>query len=48
MGEPEVEAFSTWLGVDRKVAKSTQKGDTTASHRSILQRRGRRDSEGFS
>lgn len=36
MGEREVEVFSTWLGVDRKVAKSTQKGDTPTSHGSIL------------
>jgi hypothetical protein len=32
MGEPEVEAFLTWLSVDRKVAKSTQKRDAPASH----------------
>ena len=36
MGEPEVEAFLTWLAVERNVAKSAQKRDTTASHGSIL------------
>ena len=36
MGEPEVEAFLTWLAVDRNVATSRQKRDTPASHGSIL------------
>ena len=36
MGEPEIEAFLTWLAVDRNVEKSAQKRDTPASHGSIL------------
>jgi hypothetical protein len=36
MGKPEVEAFLTWLEVERNVAKSAQKRDTPSSHGSIL------------
>jgi hypothetical protein len=36
MGEREVEAFLTWLAVDRKISKSTQKRDTPTSHGYIL------------
>ena len=36
IGEPEVEAFLTWLAVDRKISKSVQKRDTPASHGSMV------------
>ena len=36
VGEPEVEAFLTWLAVERKVSKFSQKRDVPESHGSIL------------